>query len=382
MYDVAIIGVGIHPFGRFGDKSAIDMGAEAARAALTDAGVTWPQVQFAFGGSREVDNPDAVVGLLGCTGIPFMDVYNGCATAATALQLTADGIRSGNYEIGMAVGMDKHDAGAFTADPVHYGAPPWYGDVGHFLTTKFFGMKINRYMHDYGISHETLAQVAAKAYRNGELNPNAFRRKPIAADEILSSRMLNYPLTQYMFCAPNEGAAAAVLCRADLVEQYTSRTPIFLRATALRTRRYGAFEVHSSWAAVDQDDAPTVYASKAAYEEAALGPDDVDVVQLQDTDAGAEVIHLAENGFCEDGAQEQLVADGAFEIGGALPVNTDGGLIANGEPIGASGLRQIHELVLQLRGEAGDRQVPGSPRVGYAQLYGAPGTAGVSIVTT
>jgi acetyl-CoA acetyltransferase len=224
--------------------------------------------------------------------------------------------------------------------------------------------------------------VAAKAYRNGELNPNAFRRKPIAADEILSSRMLNYPLTQYMFCAPNEGAAAAVLCRADLVEQYTSRTPIFLRATALRTRRYGAFEVHSSWAAVDQDDAPTVYASKAAYEEAALGPDDVDVVQLQDTDAGAEVIHLAENGFCEDGAQEQLVADGAFEIGGALPVNTDGGLIANGEPIGASGLRQIHELVLQLRGEAGDRQVPGSPRVGYAQLYGAPGTAGVSIVTT
>jgi acetyl-CoA acetyltransferase len=91
---------------------------------------------------------------------------------------------------------------------------------------------------------------------------------------------------------------------------------------------------------------------------------------------------LAENGFCEDGAQEQLVADGAFEIGGALPVNTDGGLIANGEPIGASGLRQIHELVLQLRGEAGDRQVPGSPRVGYAQLYGAPGTAGVSIVTT
>jgi acetyl-CoA acetyltransferase len=379
--DVAIIGVGLHPFGRFGAKSAIDMAADAVRAACSDASVEWKDVQFAFGGSFEVDNPDAVIGRLGLTGIPFMDVYNGCATAATALQMTADAIRSGQYDIGVAVGMDKHEPGAFTSDPVDYGAPPWYGEIGHFLTTKFFAMKINRYMHDHGISHETLARVAAKNYRNGVSNPNAFRRKPIAEEDILAARMLNYPLTQYMFCSPDEGAAAAVLCRADVARRYTS-TPIYLRATALRTRRYGAFEVHASWAAVEQDAAPTVYASRAAYEQAGIGPDDVDVVQLQDTDAGAEVIHMAENGFCADGEQEKLVAEGATEIDGPLPVNTDGGLIANGEPIGASGLRQIHELVLQLRGAAGDRQVPGTPRVGYAQLYGAPGTAGVSIVTT
>ena len=381
MDDVAIIGVGLHPFGRFGPKSAIDMGAEAIRTSLGDAGAEWKDVQFAFGGSFEVDNPDAVTGRLGLTGIPFMDVYNGCATAATALQLTADGIRSGQYEIGVAVGMDKHAAGAFTSDPVDYGAPTWYGEQGFFLTTKFFAMKINRYMHDHGISHETLAKVAAKNYRNGGLNPNAFRRKPIPEEEILASRMLNYPLTKYMFCAPDEGAAAVVLCRADIAHRYTS-TPIYLRATTLRTRRYGAFEVHASWAAVEQDAAPTVYASKAAYEQAGIGPEDVDVVQLQDTDAGAEIIHMAENGFCADGEQEKLIADGATEIGGPLPVNTDGGLIANGEPIGASGLRQVHELVHQLRGTAGDRQVPGEPKVGYAQLYGAPGTAGVSILTT
>ncbi len=380
MSDVAIIGVGLHPFGRWGDKSAIDMGADAVRLALGDAGAEWKDVQFAFGGSFEVDNPDAVTSRLGLTGIPFMDVYNGCATAATALQLTADGIRSGQYDIGMAVGMDKHQPGAFTSDPVDYAAPPWYGEIGHFLTTKFFAMKINRYMHDHGISHETLAKVAAKGFRNGALNPNAFRRKPISEDDILTSRMLNYPLTQYMFCAPDEGAAAVLLCRADIAHRYTS-TPIYLKATALRTRRYGAFEVHASWAAVEQDAAPTVYASKAAYELAGIGPEDVDVIQLQDTDAGAEVIHMAENGFCADGDQEKLIADGATEIGGPLPVNTDGGLIANGEPIGASGLRQVYELVQQLRGTAGDRQVPGTPRVGYAQLYGAPGTAGVSIVT-
>jgi len=380
MEDVAIIGVGLHPFGRFPGKSAIEMGAAAARLAMKDAGVEWRDVQFAFGGSYTVDNPDAVIGQLGLTGIPFMDVYNGCATAATALQLTADGIRSGKHDIGVAVGMDKHDPGAFTADPVAYCAPAWYGEMGYFLTTKFFGMKINRYMHDHGISHETLGRVAAKAYRNGALNPNAFRRKPIPEETIVGSRMLNYPLTQYMFCAPNEGAAAAVLCRADIASRYTA-TPIYLRATTLRTRTFGAHEVHSTWAAADQVEAPTVHASRAAYDEAGLGPEDVDVVQLQDTDAGAEVIHMAENGFCVDGEQEKLLAEGATEIGGRLPVNTDGGLIANGEPVGASGLRQVHELVLQLRGRAGDRQVPGAPRVGYAQLYGAPGTAGVSILS-
>lgn len=380
MHDVAIIGVGLHPFGRFGAKSAIAMGAEAIRAALEDAGVAWKDVQFAFGGSFEVDNPDAVVNLLGCTGISFMDVYNGCATAATALELTADAIRMGKHEIGVAVGMDKHPPGAFTSDPVHYGAPSWYGKNGQFLTTKFFAMKINRYMHDHGISPRTLARVAAKNYRNGAKNPNAFRRKPIPEDEILGSRMLNHPLTQYMFCAPNEGAAAVVLCRADLAARYTSK-PVFLRATAVRTRRYGAYEVHSSWTAVEEAPAPTVFASRAAYEMAGVGPEDVDVAQLQDTDSGAEIIHMAENGLCRDGEQEKMLAEGATEIGGRLPVNTDGGLIANGEPIGASGLRQVHELVRQLRGQAGDRQVPDKPRVGYAQLYGAPGTAGVSILT-
>src|SRR4051794_32977216 len=357
------------------------MGAVAIRRALADAGVEWRDIKFGFAGSYEVDNPDAVVALLGLTGIPFTDVYNGCATAASALTMAANTIRLGEYELGIAVGMDKHLPGAFSADPRLYACPSWYGELGQFVTTKFFGMKINKYMHDHGISRSTLAKVAAKNYRNGALNPNAFRRKPVSEEEILTSRMLNYPLTQYMFCAPDEGAAAVVLCRADLAHKYTSN-PIYLRASALRTRRYGAFEVHASWAAIEQDDAPTVYASRAAYEQAGIGPGDVDVVQLQDTDAGAEVIHMAENGFCADGEQEKLIAEGATEIGGPLPVNTDGGLLANGEPIGASGLRQVHEVVLQLRGQAGDRQVPGKPKVGYTQLYGAPGTAGVSILST
>jgi acetyl-CoA acetyltransferase len=183
-----------------------------------------------------------------------------------------------------------------------------------------------------------------------------------------------------MFCTPDEGAAALIMCNADIAHRYTSK-PIYLRAAEIRTRTYGAYEVHATSAPLDEDSSPTVYASKAAFEAAGVAPEDVDVIQLQDTDAGAEVIHMAEAGFCADGDQEKLLADGATEIHGAMPVNTDGGLIANGEPIGASGLRQVHELVRQLRGEAGDRQVPGEPRVGFAQVYGAPGTAAATVLT-
>jgi acetyl-CoA C-acetyltransferase len=223
--------------------------------------------------------------------------------------------------------------------------------------------------------------VAAKNFRNGALNPNAFRRKPMSEEAILNSPMLNYPLTQYMFCTPDEGAAAVVMCRADIAQRFTAK-PVYVRAVEIRTRRYGAYEVNTTYSPVGEDVSPTVYAARAAFEKAGVAPEDVDVIQLQDTDAGAEVIHMAEAGFCADGEQEKLLADGATEITGAMPVNTDGGLIANGEPIGASGLRQVHEIVRQLRGEAGDRQVPRTPRVGFAQVYGAPGTAAATILTT
>jgi acetyl-CoA acetyltransferase len=379
MNDVAIIGVGLHPFGRF-DKTAMQMGAEAIQAALDDAGLEWKDIQFGVGGSYEVCNPDAVIRLVGLTGIPFTDVFNACATAASATQFCADTIRLGKYDIGIAVGMDKHPRGAFTDDPAKLALPQWYAENGQFVTTKFFGMKANRYIHDHGISQETLAKVAAKNFRNGALNPNAFRRKPISEEEILNSPVLNYPLTQYMFCAPDEGAAAVIMCRGDVAHRFTSK-PVYLQAAEIRTRRYGAYEVHATSAPLDEDMSPTVYASRAAFEMAGVAPEDVDVIQVQDTDAGAEVIHMAEAGFCADGEQEKLLADGATEIGGPMPVNTDGGLIANGEPIGASGLRQVHELVRQLRGEAGERQVPGQPRVGFAQVYGAPGTAAATVLT-
>ena len=177
--DVAIIGVGLHPFGRF-DKTAMQMGAEAIQMALKDAGVEWKDIQFGFGGSYEVSNPDAVTRLVGLTGITFTNVFNACATAASAIQQTADTIRLGKYDIGIAIGLDKHPRGAFTDDPAKLALPQWYAENGQFVTTKFFGMKANKYLHDHNISEETLARVADKNFRNGALNPNAFRRKEIS----------------------------------------------------------------------------------------------------------------------------------------------------------------------------------------------------------
>jgi acetyl-CoA acetyltransferase len=383
--DVAIIGIGIHPFGRFDGMEGIDMGVHAARQALRDAGVEWSDLQFAFGGSLaqtlgDGASADAMVGRLGLTGIPFVNVANGCATAGTALSMACNTISAGQHDLGLVVGFDKHPRGAFDPDPSTVGLGRWYGDVGMMLTTQFFAQKINRYMHEFGISESTLAKVAAKNYRNGSLNPNAWRQKPFSEEEILESRMLNYPLRQYMFCSPDEGAAAAIVCRADLASRYTDR-PVFVKGVSLRTRRFGSFEVFGSWMPIERAEAPTVDAAKACFEMAGIGPGDVDVAQIQDSESGAEVIHMAENGFCADGEQEAMIQNGETEIGGRLPINTDGGLIANGEPIGASGLRQIHEIVLQLRGDAGQRQVPGDPRVGYTQVYGAPGVGACALFT-
>ncbi|WP_458682523.1 thiolase family protein [Prescottella equi] len=379
MAGVSIIGVGMHPFGRFPGKSALDMGAEALNAALRDAGVSWSDVQIGFAGSLEVSNPDSIVGKMGLTGIPVYGVFNGCATANTSLSMAARAIEHGEANIAVAVGFDKHPKGAFSADPSVLGLPNWYAETGLFLTTHFFGMKINRYMSDHQISPRTLARVVAKNLRNGGRNELAWRRNPLSEEEILAAPYLNYPLTQYMYCAPDEGAAAIVLCRSDLAHKYTS-TPITLGASVLRTRREGAFEMQSPSLPTTDTPSPTVDASRTAFETAGVEPADVGVAQLQDTDAGSEIIHLAENGFCADGDQEKLIAEGHTEITGRLPVNTDGGLIANGEPIGASGLRQIHEVVLQMRGQAGARQIERIPTVGYTHLYGSPGSGAVSIL--
>jgi acetyl-CoA C-acetyltransferase len=379
MSDVSVIGIGLHPFGRTAHRSGLEQGVVAAQAALDDAGLSWKDVQYAFGGSHSAGNADTMVNRLGLTGLPFVNVANGCATGGSALLGAYMAIRSGECDVAIAIGFDKHDTGAFSVDPAQWGLGNWYGEVGFALTTQFFAMKLQRYMYDYGISDDALVRVAVKAYANGAQNPNAWRRKALSYDEVAQSPMLNQPLRKYMFCSPAEGGAALVLASAGAVRRLGGK-PVTLRAAAIRTRNFGSFEVFSPSLALERAPSPSVMASRAAYEMAGVGPEDIDIAQLQDTESGAEIMHMAENGFCPHGGQEAMLREGQTNIGGRLPINTDGGCLANGEPIGASGLRQVYELCLQLRGDAGPRQVPDKPRLGYSHVYGAPGVSAVTIL--
>ena len=376
---VSIIGVGLHPFGRF-DISGREMGLIAAREALADAGVSWSDIDFAAGGSRDGGHADALVSELGLTGVPFISVYNGCGTGGSALLTASQAIKSGAADIALAVGFDKHARGAFATDPSEYGLPDWYAEAGMMVTTQFFALKLRRYLDDHGLDARLLAEIAAKALRNGSITPHAWRRKPFTADEIENAPMVNDPLTTYMFCSPSEGGAAIVLTSTERAREMTDRS-VELRAIEFRSRQFGTFEVFSPSLAPTITPGATVDASRAAFESAGIGPDDIDVAQIQDTEAGAELMHLAECGFCEHGEQAKLILGGELDIGGRIPVNTDGGLIANGEPIGASGLRQVIECVRQLQGRAGDRQVPGEPRTAFTQVYGAPGISACTVMS-
>jgi len=381
--NVYIIGAGIHPFGRTEGRSGREQGVYAVREAMADAGLEWTDIECAYGGSAAAGNADIMVNELGLTSLPFTNVANGCATGGSALVSAQMAIASGFYDLAVAVGFDKHPRGAFNANPADYGLPEWYGQTGMMLTTQFFALKIQRYMQLHGISRETLGRVAEKAFRNGTKTPHAWRRSPIDLETIMNAPMINDPLTKYMFCSPSEGGVALILASEKKVRELGADA-VKIAKISVKTRPPDSFEVFQAGVSVKDGGKPTVLASQAAFEGAGIGPEDIEVAQLQDTESGAEVMHMAENGFCKDGDQEQWLLEGWSDLDGKLPVNTDGGCIACGEPIGASGLRQVYENVQQLRGRAGERLVAGSsgegPKTGYSHVYGAPGLSAVAIL--
>jgi acetyl-CoA C-acetyltransferase len=377
--EVAIVGIGMVPFGRHPALAGNQLGAQALRAALEDSGLTWNDVGAAYGGSMEAGNADAIATHVGLTGLPFTNIFNGCATGGASLASAVASIRSGMTDVAVAVGFDKHARGAFNLQPAQWGLPQWYGDTGLMLTSQTQALKVQRYMYEHGISEDALARVAEMSFHNGSITPTAWRRQPLHRDEIIASQMVSAPLRKYMFCNPADGAAAIVVCSAERAARLPVQ-PVFIRAIALRTRLHGAIVGIAPSLAPRQPVTPTVMASRAAFEQAGVAPEDVDVAQLQDTESGSLIINMAENGFCDHGEQEMLIRDGAFSLQGRMPVNTDGGCMANGEPVGATGLRQIHEICVQLRGKAGERQVSGHPRIGYTHVYGAPGVSAVTIL--
>ena len=392
MSEVAIVGVGLHPFGRHDAAlTGMAMGAQACRLALADAGVSWADIGYAVGGSNVSGKPDTLVGVLGLTGVPFVNVRNGCATAGVALATAANAIRAGETDLALAVGFDKHARGAFAASPADYGHGDWYGETGLMVTTQFFAMKDRRYLHAHGLKDRLLAQVAAKAFRCGELNPAAWRRTALSEDEIMRARVINPPLTQYMLCSPSEGAAAVVLARADRAADLCEQ-PVRLAAVAKRTRRFGSFEVFAPWLPPEAGPSPSVFAAQAVFAAAGLSPADVQVAQSH---AGLAAVGLRLHRQAV-GAPASVGAGagerGEFATLGDLGQHAGAGAGAAGQDLagqdGGGEERDREEGVAEFFGDhgqfgqaaAGAAEVFGDAQAGQAHL-GAEQPPGVLVVT-
>jgi acetyl-CoA acetyltransferase len=372
---VAVAGVGIHPFGRFEDKTVTDLGVEAVGAALEEAGVGRDGLQAAFCGTAYagVASGHKVLGRLAMTGMPIIDVEAGCASGAAALMLAAASIRSGEHDTVLAFGIEKMPKGIIRSSFFE----PWQEEAGLNSTPAYFALRAQRLMTTSGVTDEDLAEVVVKNRRHGVANPDAMFRSEVTAEQVLGSRMVCPPLRLWMLCSPNEGAAAVVLRRADGVAP-----GVELAASVVVSHLPGAVLSESTPLSGLCDDTltpPTARAAQAAYALAGVGPDELDLVECQDTDAARELLSYEELGLCAPGGSAALLRDGATRLGGRLPVNVSGGLLSKGEPLGASALGQVVEVVRQLRSEAGARQVPGA-RVGLAHTIGRGANASVVIL--
>lgn len=372
MSDVRIMGVGLHPFGRFDGVTGTDMGVVAVRAALDEAGIGVRDVEAAFCGTAYggVAAGHRVLGALAGTGIPIYDVEAGCASGGAALQLAAASIASGQHDRVLAFGIEKMPRGVIRSSFF----APWQEAAGLSPAPAFFALRAQRLLSETGLSVEHLAQVVVKNRRHGVANPDAMFRKAVTSEEVLSARMICPPLTLFMLCSPNEGAGAVVLSRGD--------DGVRLAGISLRSHLPGnVLGEDSPMCGIEDEDItpPTSLAAEDAYAQAGIGPDDVDVVECQDTDAARELLAWTELGLCAAGDQAAILADGRAEVGGNLPINPSGGLLSKGEPLGASALGQVVELVRQLNGSAGARQVEGA-RVGLAHVIGRGANACVTIL--
>jgi acetyl-CoA acetyltransferase len=369
---VYVAGVGIHPFGRFADTSVTALGCHAVREALADAGVGREQFQAAFCGTvySGVAAGHKVLTALGLSGVPIVNVEAGCASGGAALALGAAQVASGRCDTVLVFGMEKMPRGMIRSSFFE----PWREEAGLAATPAYFALRAQRLMHESDVTLEDLARVSETNHRHGVANPYAMYRKPVSVADVLASPVVCEPLRLLMLCAPNEGAAAVVLSARP--------SRVRLAAVALRSHRAGSvLGEHTPMSGLAEDGvpSPTEMAARDAYEEAGIGPPELDLVELQDTDSGRQILSVEELGLCPKGGGGRWVRDGGGTMESRLPINVSGGLLAKGEPLGASALGQVVELVWQLRGTAGERQVRDA-RVALAHTVGRGANACVVVL--
>jgi acetyl-CoA acetyltransferase len=375
--EVVVVGVGLHPFGRFPGKDLASLAQDAVVEALKDAGVGWKDIPVAYFGHvyyHGMSVGETALAKLGLTGIPIINVENACSSGSTAFWQAYWGITSGMFDLALAFGAEKVLGGPVTVTAADSADRYVGGD--HMMAG--YALRMRRYIEETRAPLTALAQVAVKARENATLNPFAHRKDTYTVEEVLNSRLIADPLTLYQCCPTSEGAAAAVLCARDILGRYgiNEGRAVRIAAAVLRSGNYnGRGSDHSAFSPYR-----TEPAALQAYEMSGLGPEDVDLVQVHDAATIGELQQLEALHLIPWGEAWRATVEGRTALTGDIPTNTDGGLLAMGHPFGATGIRMIHETVTQLRQEAGPRQVA-SPRVGLAQCSGAGDVTTVHILT-
>jgi len=375
MSDVFILGADMIAFGRYPDKTPGQLAAEATLLALDDVGLTVRDMGAIYAASSF--NAASMIGQqvlkqIGQTGIPCVNVSNACASGATAVREAWVAIKSGIYDAVIAVGAEKNPRGMLGGPPTD--GPPPEGLFGSVSMPAVFAEAGMVHAQKYGTTIEQFAKVAVKNHHHATMNPKAVYRKETPLDEVLASEMIAYPLTKLMCSANVDGAAAVVLVSEKKARELGLSRAVRIRASALTSDPYEPRNPE-----MFDSNSVTRLAAKQAYEMAGIGPDALDLVELHDCFATAEILHYENLGLCAEGEAGRLIDSGDTALGGKLPVNVSGGLLSKGHPIGATGVANIVEIVEHLRGTAGARQVEGA-RIGLAHVLGFGAATGVHIL--
>lgn len=377
MRDVAIVGANMLQFGRYPEQDVVQLASQAAMAALKDAGIGIKDVELVSSGNLYQSN--AMIGQrimkeIGATGVPVINVSNACATGSTAFREAYYAVASGAYDVVMAVGSEQMGKmGLLGGGGGGDRAYSTEGVMGTGIMPGVFGQAGVEHMRKYGTTQEQIAKIGVKASKHGELNPYAMYRKGKDLEEVMNARVVAWPNTLYMCCPTSDGAAAVVLMSAEKAKQYTSK-PVWIAASALTS------DPHT-------DRNPTMYdintltrnAAKQAYETAGIGPEDLDMVELHDCFATAELVHYENLFLCGEGEAGKLIDEKETYNGGKIPVNVSGGLLSKGHPLGATGVANVVEVVWHLREQAGERQVKGA-KVGLAHVIGLGSACTIQIL--
>ncbi len=376
MSDVYILGVDMIKFGRFPDRSVPNIGAEAALMALDDAGLTIEDMEALYCGN--LGQSSGMVGQrilqeIGQTGIPVVNCANACATGATAFREAWTSIKAGLYDVVLAVGVEQMGKGLLGGTGAGKGIPK-EGLLGSGTMPAVFAEAGMEHARQYGTTFEQFAKISVKNHHHSTMNPKAMYQIETPLDDVMNAEMISYPNTKLMCSVNVDGSAAAVLVSEKKAKELGMERAVKVRASIIASDPYQERDL-----VMPDVNTCTRKAAKEAYEMAGVGPEDIDLVELHDCFATAEMLHYENLGLCKDGEAGRMIDEGEVELGGKVPVNVSGGLLSKGHPLGATGIANIYEVSTHLRNEAGERQVEGA-KLGLTHVIGLGSACGIHIL--